>query len=220
MSLSMNYQSLGVKLTGHTVTVPDNRLAKLMYYLDCAFAVIQYDGAEKYTDYASYYLLSDEEEQVVIGLAAIFNPKVMSDLSLFVINSNLVPSGSSNQFYELTDNRLGIHINSEVIIGGVSRKVLQIMACTASWIERNFIEPFESYSERHRLPPARYSYRSRNNDDCCESLCECLSCTEACFDSFCCFLDCGCSSKCKRCWCTFCIIYFLLAIIVSIIINA
>ena len=44
----------------------DNDIAKLMYYLDCVFAVIQLDGAEKYTNYHEYYSLTSEEEKVVL----------------------------------------------------------------------------------------------------------------------------------------------------------
>ena len=111
MSLDMNYQSLGVKLTGSTTTVPDNELAKLMYYLDCVFAVIQYDGAEKYTNYREYYTLTSEEENIVLSLVCLFNPKIMVESYIFLVGPRFVPEGSSNQFYELTDNRIGIHVN-------------------------------------------------------------------------------------------------------------
>ena len=56
-----------VKPIDRTVTVPDNRLAKLMYYLACVFKVIQYDQNPRLTDFQNYYLLSNEEEQTVLG---------------------------------------------------------------------------------------------------------------------------------------------------------
>ena len=146
MSLSVGYESLGVRPTGSFTTVPKNRLAKLMYYLDCVFTVIQYDGAEKYTDYRDYDLLSSEEERTVLELAKLFTPKLMSQLSLFLIGYNYVPDGSSNQFYEVTNDKIGLHIDSEVIIGGVSRKVLKVMGCTEEFLKRNFYNPIESYT--------------------------------------------------------------------------
>ena len=215
MSLSMGYESLGVRFTGSSTTVPDNRLARLMYYLDCVFAVIQYDGAERYTDYHNYYLLSSEEEQTVLGLAALFNPKIMSDLSLFLIGSRFVPSGG-NQFYEVTNDKIGFHINSEVMIGGVSRKVLKVMGCTQDWLDRNFFNPVESYG-RPRLPASNYNHRynSNNNDDC-----ECCEIFERCFDSCCSCCDCGCGSTCKRCWCIFLLLYFVGGSLIGIIMGA
>ena len=47
MSLDLKAESLDVKLIGKTVYVPENKIAKLMYYLDCVTGVIQYDGNKK-----------------------------------------------------------------------------------------------------------------------------------------------------------------------------
>ena len=137
MSLDLNYQSLGVKTTGSSTTVPDNNLAKLMYYLDCVFAVIlSDDDTDRYTDYHNYDLLSAEEEQVVLGLVALFNPKIMIKLGLFIIDSRFLLSNKDNEFFEITDSRLGIHVNSEVMIGGVYRKVKNVMFCNNYWINQ------------------------------------------------------------------------------------
>ena len=54
MPVNLNYQSLDVKQIGRTVTFPDNNLAKLMYYVDCAFTVIHFDKNSKLTDYQRY----------------------------------------------------------------------------------------------------------------------------------------------------------------------
>ena len=177
MSVSLGYQSLNVKPIGQTVTVPDNSLARLMYYLDCVFTVIQYDQSSRLTDYQNYYLLSKEEEQTVLGLVALFNPKVMSDLSLFIVSRNLVPYGSSNEFYQITDDRIGVHVNSEVVIGGRVVKVLKIMACTEDWIYRNYINPAESYTKPQLTSGSNYNYSSNynttnnNNNTSCRKTC-------------------------------------------------
>ena len=177
MSVSLGYQSLNVKPIGQTVTVPDNSLARLMYYLDCVFTVIQYDQSSRLTDYQRYYLLSKEEEQTVLGLVALFNPKVMSDLSLFIVSRNLVPYGSSNEFYQITDDRIGVHVNSEVVIGGRVVKVLKIMACTEDWIYINYINPAESYTKPQLTSGSNYNYSSNynstnnNNNTSCRKTC-------------------------------------------------
>ena len=128
----------------------------------------------------------------MVGLSALFNPKVLLENSLFIIDSRLIPSGYSNEFYELTNNRIGVHVNSEVIIGGVSRKVLKIMACNRNWINKNYFEPMESYATM-QLPAGN------NNEECLES-------NKCCFlDIFFCLFcwyyylcECGWSTKCKR----------------------
>ena len=189
MSLSVGYESLGVRPTGSFTTVPKNRLAKLMYYLDCVFTVIQYDGAEKYTDYHDYDLLSSEEERTVLELAKLFNPKL--------IGYNYVPDGSSNQFYEVTNDKIGLHIDSEVIIGGVSRKVLKVMGCTEEFLKRNFYNPIESYTN-----------------------CYYCGIFERYFDSCCSCCDCGCGPSCKICWCIFLIIYLSIGPIMGLIMGS
>ena len=42
MSLDLDYKQLTLESTGSTTYVPENDLAKLMYYLNCVFSVIQY----------------------------------------------------------------------------------------------------------------------------------------------------------------------------------
>ena len=149
MSLDLKFQSLVVKPIGTTVTIPENRLAKLMYYLDCVLTVIEYTEDTKYTDFSNYHLLSKEDEEVVKSLAVLFNPKIMLELKLFVLEPNLVPFGSSNKFYEISDKRLGLHANSEVVIAGKSIRVLKIMACKESWITCFFTDPMDEYIEKY-----------------------------------------------------------------------
>ena len=167
MAVNLNYQSLDIKAVGETVTVPDHSLAKLMYYLGCVSSVIQYNDDSRLTDYKNYYLLTRQEEQTVLSLAALFNPKIMSSLSLFIVNPDLVPYGSGNEFYEITDQKIGVHVDSEVIIGGKVIKVLQIMACTQSWLIKNYYNPIQQYSSPPALPAqpavANYYYVPNNN---------------------------------------------------------
>ena len=181
MSVNLKYQSLDIKPIGRKVTVPDNNLAKLMYYLYCVFKVIQYDQSSRLTDFQRYYSLSKEEEQTVLGLVALFNPKIMTDLSLFIVAPNLVPSGMTNEFYQITDDRIGVHVNSEVVIGGRVVKVLKIMACTEEWIYNNYINPAQSYTKPQLTSSSNYkssnynstNHKSTNNNDnnqgCCKS---------------------------------------------------
>ena len=94
----------------------------------------------------------------------------MVDLHLFVVSSNLVPPGSTNEFYQITDDRIGVHVNSEVVIGGRVVKVLKIMACTEAWIYKFFINPAESYAKPQLTAGSNYkptytSYNTSNNNN-------------------------------------------------------
>ncbi len=147
-----------------------------MYYLACVFKVIKYDQNSRLTNFQNYYLLSNEEEQAVLGLVALFNPKVMVDLSLFIVSPNLVPYGKPNEFYQITDDRIQVHVNSEVVIGGRVIKVLKIMACTEYWINTYYINPVDSYTKTQTASGRNYNtYRTtnnNNNNDPCIACCK------------------------------------------------
>ena len=205
MSLYCNYQSLDVKSIGSHTTVPENNIAKLMYYFYCVSVVIQLDKNNRYTDYSNYFLLSKEEEETVAGFAILFSPEIMKKYCLFVVNPQYVKYGYTNDFLEITNNNLGIHVDSEVIIGGVSRKVLKIMVCKECWLEENYYLPLSAYLLDHP------DLKKKN---CCESFCDFLNCFAKCFDSLCCCFNCDCTTNCKKIWC---IIFYAYIITVAII---
>ena len=90
----------------------------------------------------------------------------MVDLSLFIVSPTLVPYGSTNEFYQITDDRIGVHVNSEVVIGGRVIKVLKIMACTEDWINRYYFNPASSYSKLRITSVSNYiTYRTTNNNN-------------------------------------------------------
>ena len=169
MELNMGYNSLKVEETGSKTNVPDHSLARLMYYLDCALAVIQYEEDNKLTDYKNYFRLTEDEEKAVYTLAVLFNPKIFIDAGVFILSDYLVPYGSSNQFYKITDDRIGIHVNQEIMIGGRVVRVLKVMALKSDWLNRNYFEPLERMSYKFSQPQTRYRPLSEKKYCCCFS---------------------------------------------------
>ena len=86
MSLNIELDSFNF---GDELKVPPYRLAKLMYYLNCVFNVIQYSQDKKYTDYNNYYLLNEEDEEIVKKLCLTFNPKVLLEQEVFKIDKSI-----------------------------------------------------------------------------------------------------------------------------------
>ena len=76
MSATVTINNLKIERTGVTTHVPNNDLAKLMYYLSCVFITIQYDNYNKLSDYQNYTNLNEEEKNLVYALAILFNPKI------------------------------------------------------------------------------------------------------------------------------------------------
>ena len=51
MSATLGLNSLKIKFTGKVVNVPENIIAKLMYYLSCISTEIQNNETNIFTDY-------------------------------------------------------------------------------------------------------------------------------------------------------------------------
>ncbi len=58
---------------------------------------------------------------------------------------------SNNQFYRIEDERIGIHVSQELIIGGSSVKVLKLMACNDTWLSRNYFNPIKEIESQYKV---------------------------------------------------------------------
>ena len=186
MSATLKYNSIQVQAIGRTVTVPNDDIARLMYYLSCVDTVIRHDQTDRLSDYEHYYRLTQAEEDLLLKLVVIFNPKIFINAGIFIVDQNLLPYNMDNEFYQITDQRIGIHVNQEIIIGGKSVKVLKIMACNSAWLNRNYINPIENIANRaksYKALPApsyssnnynyNYSNYNNNSNNCCNKKCIC-----------------------------------------------
>ena len=140
-----NYQNLEVKNVTYNPSVPNNKLAKLMYYLDCVFTVIESDIEKRYINYNNYYLLTKLEEEKILNFVSQYNIELMKELNLFQIEPDFVPINKKNEFYDISDEIFEGKIKSEVIIDDVPKKVMKVMVCKQSWIEHYYEEPLKEY---------------------------------------------------------------------------
>ena len=147
MSGNFNFNRMQVQLDSHRVFVPDDDVARLMYYLSCVDTVINYQGNDRLSDFRNYNSLTRDELVELFKLVIIFNPKYFVEKGVFVVNENLLPNGTANQFYKITDERIGIHVNNEMFIGGRTVQVLKVMACNMDWLIRNYFKPWKNIFE-------------------------------------------------------------------------
>ena len=184
------YQKLDTQEGDIKLDIPDHKLAKLMYYLECIFTILESDTEKRYTNYKNYYLLSKLEEQTVLGLVSTFNPTLMKDLNLIKIEPDFVPIGKEHEFFDISDEIFEGKINSEVVIAEVNRKVLKVMVCKQSWIDKYYEEPLKEYEN----PPEEEKEEKKEKKDSYYPLglryrqqeCTCCGCTCDC----CCNYDC------------------------------
>lgn len=123
----------------------------------------------------------------------------MTELNLFKIEPDFVPIGKENEFYDITDEIFEGKINSEVIISDVTRKVLKVMVCKQSWINKYYEEPLKEYEEQSKKEKeenkeTKYSHYFKNECTCCACSCDCCcnyNC-DACVEETCCCCGCRC----------------------------
>ena len=148
MSASLRTNRIAIKDISSTTIVANNPKARLMYYLNCVSVVLNTDKLDRYTNYQEYYNIPDEEIGAILILAILFNPKIMVESKVFILD----PIGDyGNAFLEITNEQFGIHANEEIIIGGVSVKVRKLMLFSESWLKRNYFEPLTEIDKKRPL---------------------------------------------------------------------
>lgn len=170
MSSTLGMNRLNVTTFGELTEVPNNNYAKLMYYLHCVSTVIDYDNNSIINDYQHYYKYTNEQLQIIYELAKSLHPSIFINAKIFIVDPNLLPGDLTNQFYKITDERIGIHIDEELMLAGKVVKVKNVMACNDNWLENNYFNPIyeisiKSASNRFIYPVVKtespiYPYRT------------------------------------------------------------
>ena len=102
MLTSSDLEKLGILNESDGIKVPQNKLAKLMYYLDCIFSILDCPEFEYYTKYKNYRSLSRRQINEVLILAQRFNPDTMLGNNLFIQDKDLIPMGFGNHFKKVS----------------------------------------------------------------------------------------------------------------------
>ena len=66
---------------------------------------------------------------------------------IFILGQSLISEGFNNEFYKITVQRIGIHINQEIMIGGRYVRVLKVMACNIAWFNKYYYTPLKNIYE-------------------------------------------------------------------------
>ena len=158
----------GLRPTSVRTKVPDDDVARLMYYLHCVFTAIEYKDQDvrRYRDYQEYDSLSYQEQRMVWFLASTLSPDEFDDKVFF--HSDELCGDRGNKFYELSQVRHQVLAVQSVLIAGQTRRVKQIMTYKMSWMKKNYYEPIERLGFRLRPQPRQptYVYVNPNSDAC------------------------------------------------------
>ena len=148
MAATLVADKLYVSEFGTAAQVPNNDIAKLMYYMNCVCTVLDHEEKSFLTDYKNYDDLNNEQAKLVYGLALIFQPALLIQAGVFIVDSKLLDGEFNNQFYEITNEKIGFHVNQEVMIGGKVVRVKKLMACNNIWLSNNYYNPIDRIKMR------------------------------------------------------------------------
>ena len=140
--MSTNYitKNIRIKDSDNYTTIPDNAIAKLMYYLYCVSSVIDIIDPIL-TDYQNYDKLKSEQLVEVYNKEKEYSPDKFLSYKIFIINQNLPNKTLDNEFYEITDETIDHQADKEIIIGGRVAKVNKIMDCNNNWLSVYYYSP-------------------------------------------------------------------------------
>ena len=125
MSETYGLKNTSVTMFGYKIVIPDNSLAKIMYYLNCVAVVIDFHDSVL-VDYQIKGDLSGEQLLRVYDLAKLLNPSIFLQNKIFILDQGLLLN-EDNQFYEINDEKLGFQAFREIMIEGKLIKVLKLM---------------------------------------------------------------------------------------------
>jgi hypothetical protein len=125
-------------------TVPNNDIARLMYYLNCACHTVEYNdrNISRYRNYNNWSLLSDEEIRLLITLCYIFSPELFN-----------------NKVFFQSDDDQSLAVQSIVVAGRICR-VYRKMTYNKSWIEDNYFNPIRNLDQRLNNQSQMHAYKN------------------------------------------------------------
>jgi hypothetical protein len=139
---------IDVKEYGNEVTVAENDVAKLMYYLNCVCRIVDCtDDREisRFIDYHNWASLSINDQKKLLALCYTFSPDVFDDKVFF--QSESLCRGAPNRLYEISQVRHQVLAVSNIIVAGRNRQVKKIMAYTMPWMHYCYIQPMKGLVE-------------------------------------------------------------------------
>ena len=161
MAARMQRLQVQVKDTTRSTTIPDNPIAKLMYYFNCVCTCVEPDDSEtvrRFRDYSNYDRLTSDEKAQLLALCLSLSP----DKLIGTIFHPAKECGEfSNAFLELSAVKTDLVVTNSLVVGGQRKNIQKIMLFKEVWMEKYYIEPLRSITRSTRPPP-----RARRDSSC------------------------------------------------------
>ena len=138
--------SMTISETGVPVVVPDNDLARLMYYLNCVTLGLGLDLLQDdIVNYKNYRQLSRARTEQVYRSALLFSPDELIDKLIFRDDDLMVAKTSSNKFCSVSVACDVVSLQRDVLVAGKMQNVTRVMFFKSSWLEKYYTDPLLSF---------------------------------------------------------------------------
>ncbi|CAF3550444.1 unnamed protein product [Rotaria sp. Silwood1] len=153
----LQHNQYGFKDTSVNVNVPNNDVARLMYYLNCVCSAIQYNDSDlsRFRNYRNWSSLSSEDIRLLLVLCLTLRPDLLDDKVFF--HSDALCGDSSNKFFEISQVRNQLLAVQSIVIAGRTCQVTKIMTYKMSWMQNNYLNPLQRLTQQYRPRTTRTS---------------------------------------------------------------
>ena len=144
MALVFQRNEIEIERIGKAVTIPNNDVARLMYYLHCVCTSIDCNrepDIQRFTCYDNWSSLSIDEQKALIVVCYAFSPDVLQDRVFF--HSDTLCGNSNNEFYTINQVRNQLVAAESIVIAGRVRVVNQIMTYKMQWMKTYYFDPMQ-----------------------------------------------------------------------------
>ena len=134
-SLSLNITNCGV-----STSVPNDDIARLMYYLRCVTVSVGLDVLQDdLVSYKNYRSLSPTRIAMVVQAAAELSPDLFIDKVIFCDDDcEVVERDEGNKFVRISAACNILSLQSDIFIMGKVRNATEVMFFRSSWLDRNY----------------------------------------------------------------------------------
>lgn len=141
--------------TTKPILIPNNDLAKVMYYLDCVCYCIDYKDRHihRYTNYTKSGLLSAKEVAAVFELALTLSPDQL--IGRVFYPNNVLKCDAEGRFYQVAQVRGQLNLMASIVVAGRTCQIQNILAFQEPWLTEYYLDPMNRLAQQMRSPRKR-----------------------------------------------------------------
>jgi len=139
----IHYDTFNFARSSHEVKIPENNVARLMYYLDIVCNLIEYDERtlDRLRNYQNYQNITDTELRLLYVACATLEPDLLIGKVMFEDQDGDLCGTSINRIYEISQVRHNLLAVDSIFIAGRNRRVKKVMAYRPEWLKTYYIRP-------------------------------------------------------------------------------